>query len=131
MTWLRARKGWGATLALFALALQLVTSFGHVHGPDGAVFRAAATHLLADGKSTRHDVAALTSRDADRDAGDGLGSVCQICFTLAQTAAGSAATPPPLALYRSYAQAAFVFLERRPIAASDPASFWSRGPPTT
>jgi hypothetical protein len=31
MGWFRSRSGWGAYLALFALALQLALLFGHVH----------------------------------------------------------------------------------------------------
>jgi hypothetical protein len=31
MGWFRSRSKWGSCLALFALALQLVLSFGHVH----------------------------------------------------------------------------------------------------
>jgi hypothetical protein len=36
MGWFRSRSRWGSYLALFALAFQLVISFGHVHLDGGA-----------------------------------------------------------------------------------------------
>jgi hypothetical protein len=36
MSWVRTHRRIGGTLALFALALQLVLSFGHVHPRDFA-----------------------------------------------------------------------------------------------
>ena len=36
MSWIRTHRRFGGTLALFALALQLVLSFGHVHARDFA-----------------------------------------------------------------------------------------------
>ena len=36
MGWFRSRSRWGSYLALFALAFQLVVSFGHVHLEGGA-----------------------------------------------------------------------------------------------
>jgi hypothetical protein len=42
MCWFRSRARWGAFAALFALALQLVLSFGHVHA-DQLVQPAAAS----------------------------------------------------------------------------------------
>jgi hypothetical protein len=35
MGWFRSRSRWGSYLALFALAFQLVVSFGHVHLEGG------------------------------------------------------------------------------------------------
>jgi hypothetical protein len=34
MRWFRSRSNWGVSLALSALALQLVLSFGHIHRKD-------------------------------------------------------------------------------------------------
>ena len=41
MSWFRSRSRWGSYLALFALAFQLVISFGHVHVEGSAPGRAS------------------------------------------------------------------------------------------
>ncbi len=43
MRWFRTRTQFGARLALIAVALQLVLTFGHVHAPSGAVTSAVQT----------------------------------------------------------------------------------------
>lgn len=132
MSWLRARKGWSANLALFALALQLITGFGHVHRADGPAFRSGISHVVADRQAAvRPEFSATFSQDADRDIGDAVGGICQICFTLAQTAAASAAATPPLAHPLSFAEAVFVLADCKSTSAFENAFFWSRGPPTS
>ena len=71
MRWIRMNRQLGVRLALFALALQLVLSFGHIHAEDlGIAARANATsiaHNLANGdgspppqdRDDRHDVCAI------------------------------------------------------------------------
>jgi hypothetical protein len=46
MGWFRLRSRWGSYLALFALAFQLVVSFGHVH-LDGGAQIASRTSIVA------------------------------------------------------------------------------------
>jgi len=46
MGWFRSRSRSGSYLALFALAFQLVLSFGHVHLEDGAPLSGHASALL-------------------------------------------------------------------------------------
>ena len=130
MTWLRARKGWCAHIALFALALQFVASFGHVHRNDSVAFRAAAVQIVVDGHLAGQDSAALTSRDADSDIGDAIGGVCQICVALALASVGTIDAPLSLAHPLNFAEAEFGGLARAQLATPPAASFWSRGPPT-
>jgi hypothetical protein len=47
MSWFRSRGRWGAGLALFALACQLVLSFGHVHAGQFVSSAAAAASQSA------------------------------------------------------------------------------------
>jgi hypothetical protein len=54
MGWFRSRSRWGSYLALFALAFQLVISFGHLHLEGGAPSRASAlltAHMSAIAKA--------------------------------------------------------------------------------
>jgi Protein of unknown function (DUF2946) len=46
MGWFRSRSRWGSYLALFALAFQLVISFGHVH-LDGCTSTAGHASIVA------------------------------------------------------------------------------------
>jgi hypothetical protein len=46
MGWFRSRAKWGSCLALFALAVQLALSFGHVHLEAGAPVGGHASRLL-------------------------------------------------------------------------------------
>jgi hypothetical protein len=47
MGWFRSRARWGSYLALFALAVQLALSFGHVHLEDGTPVVGHASALFA------------------------------------------------------------------------------------
>jgi hypothetical protein len=47
MAWFRSRSRWGSYVALFALAVQLALSFGHVHIEDGAPVARHASALFA------------------------------------------------------------------------------------
>jgi hypothetical protein len=77
MRWIRMNRKWGGRLALFALALQLILSFGHIHAEDlglAAPPQAIASHALTpandDGTTPPHD----------------QGDACAICVTLSLSA---------------------------------------------
>jgi hypothetical protein len=91
MRWIRARLRLGGWLALFALALQLVASFAHIHAEDFALSRqngVASTHAVQVSGDDRGD-----HHPSDRDS-------CAICAVihLANTLLTSA--PPQIALPR-------------------------------
>ncbi len=65
MVWLRRQRGRIGGLAVFAIALQLVLSFGHVHAEDfaGSYGQAAVAEAPAnvpfDGDTDRHQACAI------------------------------------------------------------------------
>lgn len=83
----------GARLALFALALQLVLSFGHIHPEDLVGAAAAGTHAVAAGQQAGH--APKPSAPHRKSGGDD--DICAICalIQLVNTSVASAAPPLP------------------------------------
>jgi hypothetical protein len=123
MRWVRRHERLGGWLALFALALQLTLSFGHVHLDKGAPLSSAAALAISssqDGGNTSPDP---HRRTAGHD-------FCAICATIGLASTSllpeTAALVPPTAHHyrwlRDYA------IGRH---ASEPHfSFQARGPPT-
>ena len=74
MSWIRTHRRFGGTLALFALALQLALSFGHVHARD---FAGIPGSSVAQAQVT-------VPHGPDRDAADQANDVyCAVCATVA------------------------------------------------
>jgi hypothetical protein len=142
MKWFRSNIRLGSRLALSALAIQLVLSFGHFHGSS-----ADASPLLAWAASAHHGVslapkrglywaappsAAVLVRLKTRSMNEPTGHPqdgCAICAVMAMAYAMVAATPPcvpqPQTAEFSYsiADARFADLSSASIA------FQPRGPP--
>ncbi|HZP76725.1 MAG TPA: hypothetical protein VFB45_11320 [Pseudolabrys sp.] len=119
MRWIRRNRQWGGRLALFALALQLILSFGHVHAEDLGLAAPAAVSQ-AQGASGGN-----STPSHSRDAHD----ICAICVTLNLTAASSLPTVAALVLpvAREWDWPADIAATR---AAFDlTASFQARAPP--
>jgi hypothetical protein len=93
MKWFRSNIRQGSRLALFALALQFVLSFGHFHGVAHA---APAVHpgVALTAVDAGPNQAPASDRDSDRHANDG----CAICAVIAMANAMLFATPPLLRL---------------------------------
>jgi hypothetical protein len=95
MKWLRSNIRIGSKLALFALAIQFVLSFGHFHGSTPASAEAgqpglhAAAHLAAS-----H--AAIRSKTPDHGPAGQPADDCAICAVAALANAMVVATPPYL-----------------------------------
>jgi hypothetical protein len=121
MQLLPARRGFEAWLALFALALQMAVSFGHVHldgirgnypGATAARF-AASAHPQPNQQPTDDDDA-----------------YCAICATI--YLAGNSFVPQPPALPAQFASRAIEHPRRAPvvlIVAAHRNPFQSRAPP--
>jgi hypothetical protein len=106
MKWFRSNVQHGTRLALFALAVQFVLSFGHFHTvavPVASALQSATTQLdiafagslpapEADSKSTPQQPA--SDRDSDQRSDD----FCAICAVVAMANAALSATPPALLL---------------------------------
>jgi uncharacterized iron-regulated membrane protein len=137
MKWFRSNIRHGSRLALLALAIQLVLSFGHFHG-----VAAQAAPAIQSGQAQSHPSSAsnLLAPDAvsqadrqrpasDHDSDGHPGDICAICAVMALANAVLFATPPVLLLpqaveflYRT-TDAEFVHLNSARIA------FQPRAPP--
>jgi hypothetical protein len=140
MKWFRSNIRHGSRLALLALAVQLVLSFGHFHAD---VAQAATVLQSGPAHSDRVDVRGLdagavaASAVADRstqpqpgpDADGRLGDTCAICAVMAMAHTVLFATPPVLLLPQAVeilhltVDAAFVHID------GAHASFQPRAPP--
>ena|SRR6516165_5274751 len=69
MHWFRSRSRLSSCIALFALALQLVLTFGHVHLDRAAGNAAASIELSADS----------TPSPDSKDTPDGADHYCAVC----------------------------------------------------
>ena len=78
MRWIRMNRQLGARLVLFALALQLVLSFGHIHVEDLGIAAPANTESIAQNPANSDGPAAPQDRNDRHD-------VCAICVTLSLT----------------------------------------------
>lgn len=92
MKWFRANIRHGAKLALFALAVQLVLSFGHVHG--GTVHAAPLDSTIALSASDATQTPAAPDTDHHHRAAD----PCAICAVMAMAGTALFAAPPVLLL---------------------------------
>jgi Protein of unknown function (DUF2946) len=101
MKWLRSNIKHGSRLALFALAIQFVLSFGHFHGvaaqaapavQSGATQPYTGSFPVPDAvsKATRQQPA--SDHDSDQQPND----FCAICAVIAMANAVLFATPPVL-----------------------------------
>jgi hypothetical protein len=105
MKWFRSNIRRGSRLALFALAVQFLLSFGHFHASSAQAAPALTSQLVLHGAAT-HAVNWTLRADASRpaplktssdDAPDGrLTDDCAICAVLALAGAMMVVTPPCL-----------------------------------
>ncbi|MDF3811717.1 MULTISPECIES: hypothetical protein [Rhodopseudomonas] len=117
MDWFRINLRLGSRLALFALALQLVLSFGHFHGLD-----VAATAVAQAGSAM---APAQPTPDHHQDSVD----LCAICVTMAMAGAAMIATPPALALPPPFALRRFAAAAGRAEPNTARNAFQPRAPP--
>ena len=103
MRWFRSNVKTGSRLALFALAIQFVVSFGHFHAvaaqaiqPDTAPFELSYANGLAapDAVSESAQQPSPSTPDSDQQQSD----PCAICAVIALANAVLFATPPILLL---------------------------------
>ena len=104
MKWFRSNIKHGSRLALLALAIQFVLSFGHFHG-----VAAQAAPAIQSGQTQSHPSSDLLAPDAvsradrqqpasDRDSDGHPNDVCAICAVMALANTVLFATPPVLLL---------------------------------
>ena len=125
MGWFRTNRRCGGRLALFALALQLFLSFGHIHrediyGPSRSNPAQVATALPAS------DGSAPLPSDQPAKHGD---DYCPICATIHMLGNSTVGAPPQLVL--ALVSLAVEHADRATIVFIAPrrAPFQSRAPP--
>lgn len=124
MGWVRGHSGFGARLALAALALQIVLSFGHVHlhGIAGGSHHAiAGTHKVAPSPASPQRPA---QNNPDND------DYCAICASIYLASTSFVSTPPPLPVPVGFERIEHCFAAARTIVAPRFVGFQSRAPPT-
>lgn len=125
MGWVRGHRRFGACLALTALALQLVLSFGHVHlhGTRGVASHqvAAGTHEAAPAQASRQNVPQNTSDDDD---------YCVICASIYLVSTSFVSAPPALPVPVGFERIEHSFVDARAVIAPRLVAFQSRAPPT-
>jgi Protein of unknown function (DUF2946) len=104
MKWFRSNVKHGSQLALFALAVQLVLSFGHFHGVAAyaaPAFQSGPVHvdsyangLPAPDATGESDQQPASNHDSDQQQSD----ACAICAVISMANAVLFATPPLLLL---------------------------------
>jgi hypothetical protein len=90
MFWIRANRRIGAAVALFALAVQLVLSFGHVHLDKAGPFGPAVAGISAPQASNGGGA------PPDRHHRPGADDFCAICATI--SLASTLLLPEPAAI---------------------------------
>jgi hypothetical protein len=126
MRWFRTNRKFGGRLALFALAVQFVLFFGHIHpediyGPIGAASSAASTAASLAGKAQ-----SITSSHRVQLTDDYC-AICAAAVSLSNSFVATAPQLPPLFARRAVTQrdrVAAVLIPPRH------APFQSRAPPT-
>jgi DUF2946 family protein len=102
MKWFRSHIKHGSRLALFALAVQFVLSFGHFHGTGAeaaAGFQLGAGHGAQALDARLSETEAFPSQPAsDHDRDHHSGDICDICAVMSLASAAMFATPPVLLL---------------------------------
>jgi hypothetical protein len=137
MKWFRKHIKTGSRLALFALAIQVVLSFGHFHplaAAQAAVVQSGLTQInFADiGTSATPDLAVEVSKKpspANQDNDQQPGDICAICAVM--SLAGHALfAPPPVLLLPQAAELLLRTTDAECIhLTSAPSAFRSRAPP--
>jgi hypothetical protein len=129
MRWIRSHVRLGAWCALFALAVQLVLSFGHVHlngGSSTSVPSALSTRLMAPAPSAASEAPALP---ADQDSDGQAGRFCDICALIQLAGSVTPAAAPVLASPATFDAVAFDRSADTELVAPSPFFFRARAPP--
>jgi hypothetical protein len=126
MRWFRTNRKFGGRLALFALAVQFVLFFGHIHPEDIYGPIGAASSTVSTAGSLAAKAQSITS-DQRVQLTDDYCAICATAVSLSNSFVATAPQLPPLFARRTVLQGdsvAAVLIPPRH------ASFQSRAPPT-
>ncbi len=121
MRWVRAHLQLGSRLALFALAIQLVLTFGHVHGIAAGAAESALSAL------THH---AANSTSPGNSSGKASDYDCPICALIQLASTSAASAPPALPIPATFVMLRLQAPQQREWTASPHIPFQARGPPS-
>jgi hypothetical protein len=93
MNWFRSKMRSGARLALFALAVQMVVSFGHMHWDDLGLPPPLAT---SDQTQIEFATTGAPGHPANQDHHPASDDYCPVCATMALVATAMPSLPPVL-----------------------------------
>ncbi len=124
MGWVHGHKRHGALLALAALALQIVLSFGHVH-LDG--IRPANAHTTV---AVAHNAVVTQAPDQAPAQTPGDDDYCAICASIYLASTSVISHAPPLPVPLGFHRVEHSYGAARGIAAPRRFAFQSRAPPT-
>jgi hypothetical protein len=123
MQWLRSKRRTGARLGLFALAVQLVLSFGHIH-PQDVVPRSIP------GAAASHNAWSATSSSGQHTPGGLPDDDCPICMAMHAAASGLLPETPMAALPDPFGFALRpTIIERLDVSLPRHILFQTRAPP--
>jgi hypothetical protein len=126
MHWIRSHICLGSRLALFALAVQTILSFSHVHLAAPAV---ASTNGVPPA-ITEQSIPALARAVAPIHKSDGsIGGDCAICALIQLSSTSAPAAAPLLTLPANLVPLALEPAAEWPLAASPHFLFQARAPP--
>jgi hypothetical protein len=126
--WPGRRRG-TAALGVFALLLQLVLSFGHIHARDLVVPQGVEA---GNGKTAPFAVSRSTPSPGERQIPGGLpDDDCPICAAMHLAASGLVPSPPPVLAPANFARLwQTALMEEFGLATSRHFLFQTRAPPT-
>lgn len=126
MRWFRSNSRTGGRLALFALAVQFVLAFGHIHPQDIYGSLAGVSSSTLSALPAPEKVQSLSSDQASKQSDD-ICAICASVFLLNNSFAAAAPHLPLPAASRAVLKLdrlTSIFVEQRH------AAFQSRAPPT-
>jgi len=128
MHWFRSNIRIGARVALFALAVQIVLSFGHVH-----FYALTFAPANASPAAVAHDSGtAVPGKPGGAPRSDGSGGAdCAICALIQLLAAAAPAAAPALQLLLNVDPSRLDALLASALVASPHFLFQARAPPST
>jgi hypothetical protein len=120
MRWVRTHRRCGSWLALAAIALQLVLSFGHIH-LDGVAGASGVTSVTSKALSSQQNPAQHPADEAD--------GFCAICATIHLASSSLLPDVPPLPVPSASATVAHFGNFTFAFISPQRAAFQSRAPP--
>jgi len=98
MHWFRSHSRLSSGLAIFALALQLALSFGHIHLKDIVGTAHASTSIAASAVASLSDEQRARATPTDRTSHEHEDEYCAVYAVKALLGSAQVAEPPPLPL---------------------------------